>query len=192
MTNTNLFNQNALISAYVTNLGKYNEGELIGEWVSFPVTNEQMNEVYNRIGIAGTYEETFNTDYEFNVEGLKADMLGFNCGEYASIEKLNCLAETLEGLDQYDLTKFAAVLEFEYCNNIDDVIVIAGNLDDWYLMEDVKNDYDLGYHWVEESGCYDLAQLGTLANYIDYEAFGRDIRLESDGMMTDYGWIERA
>ena len=26
--------------AFVTNLGKYNEGCLVGEWVKFPVTNE--------------------------------------------------------------------------------------------------------------------------------------------------------
>ena len=26
------------LAAYVTNLGKYNEGYLVGEWVKFPVT----------------------------------------------------------------------------------------------------------------------------------------------------------
>ena len=30
--------------AFVTNLGKYNEGELVGEWVHFPTTEEEMNE----------------------------------------------------------------------------------------------------------------------------------------------------
>lgn len=191
MTNTNLFNQDALISAYVTNLGKYNEGELIGEWVSFPVSSEEMNEVYNRIGIAGTYEETFNTDYEINIEGLKAENLGFNCGEYVNIDALNLLAETLENLQEWELKKLAAALDLEWCSNIDEVMHLIENLDNYYLYEDVTNDYDLGYYWAEESGCYDLAQLGTLANYIDYERFGRDIRLEADGMMTDYGWIER-
>ena len=28
--------------AFVTNLGKYNEGELVGEWVHFPTTEEEM------------------------------------------------------------------------------------------------------------------------------------------------------
>lgn len=27
-----------VFDAFITNLGKYNEGELIGEWVGFPVT----------------------------------------------------------------------------------------------------------------------------------------------------------
>ena len=30
------------IEAFVTNLGKYNEGELVGEWVHFPTTEEEM------------------------------------------------------------------------------------------------------------------------------------------------------
>lgn len=31
--------------AFITNLGKYNEGFLVGEWVKFPVTNEEMQTV---------------------------------------------------------------------------------------------------------------------------------------------------
>ena len=37
--------------AFITNLGKYNEGELVGEWVKFPITNDEMQEVFKRIGI---------------------------------------------------------------------------------------------------------------------------------------------
>ncbi len=37
--------------AFVTNLGKYNEGELVGEWVKFPTTEEEMQKVFERIGI---------------------------------------------------------------------------------------------------------------------------------------------
>ena len=35
-------------SAFITNLGKYNEGYLIGEWVKFPVTNEELQAVFQR------------------------------------------------------------------------------------------------------------------------------------------------
>lgn len=43
--------ENSGIEAYVTNLGKYNEGELVGEWVKFPVTLDELKAVYERIGI---------------------------------------------------------------------------------------------------------------------------------------------
>ena len=32
--------------AFVTNLGKYNEGMLVGEWVKFPTTEEEMQKVF--------------------------------------------------------------------------------------------------------------------------------------------------
>ena len=56
--------------AFVTNLGKYNEGELVGEWVKFPTTEEEMKKVFERIGIGSAdefgavYEEWFITDFE--------------------------------------------------------------------------------------------------------------------------------
>ena len=39
------------ISAFLTNLGRYNEGALIGEWVKLPVPEDQLQSVLDRIGI---------------------------------------------------------------------------------------------------------------------------------------------
>ena len=36
---------------FITNLGKYNEGNLVGEWVKFPTTEEELKKVFERIGI---------------------------------------------------------------------------------------------------------------------------------------------
>lgn len=41
------------ISVFVTNLGKYNEGELVGEWLALPTTSEQVKQCFERIGIDG-------------------------------------------------------------------------------------------------------------------------------------------
>ena len=76
--------------AYITNLGKYNEGELVGEWVKFPTTPEELQNVFERIGIGSkdefgcTYEEWFISDYDCYLDGL-ADKLG----EHASLDELN-------------------------------------------------------------------------------------------------------
>ena len=62
--------------AFVTNLGKYNEGMLVGEWVKFPTTEEEMQKVFERIGIGAkddfgqNYEEWFIIDYDCYVDGL--------------------------------------------------------------------------------------------------------------------------
>ena len=41
----------AVIEAYVSNLGKYNEGELASSLLKFPTTREEVQEVLKQIGI---------------------------------------------------------------------------------------------------------------------------------------------
>ena len=78
----------ALFEAYVTNLGKYNEGELVGEYLKFPTTPKEVQALLKRIGIDGVrYEEIFITDFDGDVLGLYDHL-----GEYENIDELNHLA----------------------------------------------------------------------------------------------------
>lgn len=83
--------------AYITNLGKYNEGELVGEWVKFPTTSEELQKVFERIGIGSKddfgnpYEEWFISDYDCYVNGLYEKL-----GEYENLDELNYLASNPE------------------------------------------------------------------------------------------------
>lgn len=88
-----------MLNIYITNLGKYNEGELMGEWVALPC--DDLEAVYERIGINEEYEEMFITDYESDFDGLQI-------GEYDNIEDLNEWAEELEAVDAEVV---AAILE---------------------------------------------------------------------------------
>ena len=84
------------LKAFVTNLGKYNEGELVGEWGSFPTTPEEIRQVYDRIGIGhaddfgNPYEEIFITDYDSDLYGITEEL-----GEYSSLEAINYLGARL-------------------------------------------------------------------------------------------------
>lgn len=162
------------LHGYITNLGKYNEGELVGEWVKFPISEDEQKEIFERIGINEEYEEYFFTDWDCEVS------LGL--GEFVSIDHVNDLGNKLEG---WDTETLIAVCEVWYLEEI-----LNNDPDDYRLLTDVFTDDDLGYYLVEESGIYDLTELGALKNYIDYEKFGRDVRLESNGGHTNYGFIE--
>ena len=177
--------------AFITNLGKYNEGELVGEWVHFPTTPEEIQEVFKRIGIGQTdefgqpYEEWFITDYDCYVPGLY-DVFG----EYESLDELNYLANKIEELSNGEFECFQAAVEMgEYTGSIQDLINLTENLDCYNLYSDIHSDEDLGYYWIEESGTYDTEAMGRLSSYIDYEAFGRDVRLDEGGEFTDYGYV---
>lgn len=170
--------------AFITNLGKYNEGFLVGEWVKFPVTNEEMQAVFRRIGIGRRYEEWFITDYD-----CPDAAIGKVLGEYESLSELNYLAGQIMELRESD-DFWQAVLDLgENTGSVQELINLTENLDCFDYLPGVQNDYDLGYYWIEESGCYDTSNLGALANYIDYEGFGRDIRYEEGGVFGDNGYV---
>lgn len=170
--------------AFITNLGKYNEGELVGEWVKFPITNDEMQEVFKRIGIGRYYEEWFITDYECPDPGIYDTL-----GEYESLSELNYLAGQMLDLDENE-EFWQVVLDLgEYTDSVQDLINLTENMDCFDYLSGVTSDSDLGYYWIEESGCYDTKAMGALSNYIDYESFGRDIRFNESGLFTDNGYI---
>ena len=49
-----------MLRIYLTNLGKYNEGELIGEWLDLPCTDKELEEAKERIGISDEPDENGN------------------------------------------------------------------------------------------------------------------------------------
>ena len=178
--------------AFVTNLGKYNEGELVGEWVKFPTTEEEMQKVFERIGIGSkdefghVYEEWFITDYECPIYGVQKLL-----GEYESLDKLNYLASRIDEMDKWDQEKFVAIMEAgcDEVSDIDDLINLTYNLDCYDYLPDVTDEEDLGRYYIEEAGIYDTKAMGNLANYIDFERFGRDVAMDEGGRFTDDGYI---
>ncbi|MBR3396424.1 MAG: antirestriction protein ArdA [Lachnospiraceae bacterium] len=178
-------------AACITNLGKYNEGELIGEWVKFPASQKELAATLKRIGIGEKdefvcpYEEWFITDYDCYIPGLYKV-----AGEYESIDELNMLAKKLVEMPEDDFFKFSAAIEAgEGGSSLQDLINLAGNLDYFIVYPDIKNEKDLGRYYLEESGIYDLSAIGRLADYIDTERFGRDVSLEEGGTFTNYGYV---
>lgn len=175
-----------MFNVYLTNLGKYNEGELIGEWMSLPISVEGFGRVLQRIGINKEYEEWFITDHDINISGLSRYL-----GEYTNLEEMNYLAGRLKEIGPNGQKKFEAVLESwsEEEKGIPELINLTYNLNCYTVLEHVKNDYDLGWYWVRESGIYELSKLGALVDYIDYEKLGRNISINDAGVYSDIGYV---
>ena len=176
-------------AAFITNLGKYNEGALVGEWVKFPTTAEELKQVFERIGIGAkddfgqTYEEWFITDYDCYVDGLY-DLLG----EYANLDELNYLASKLDEMSQDEYERFQAAMEIgDHTGSIQELINLTENLDCYDVYPDIHDHDDLGRYYIEELDAMQVPE--HLRNYIDYEAYGRDIALEESGQFTDLGYV---
>ena len=167
---------------FITNLGRYNEGYLVGKWVKLPVCEDVLDKVLKEIGINEYYEEYFITDYENEIIGI-----GDVISEYSSVQALNELAQRLDDLSANDADKLGAVLEYEACTSVSDVLELLDELDSFDLLTDVNDDEDLGYYYAEEYCSIDIPE--HIQPYFDYEAYGRDIRLESSCLYTSYGFL---
>ena len=182
------------IEAYITNLGKYNEGKLVGEWVRFPTTEEKMKKVFERIGIepgvpdgyGGHYEEWFITDYDCYVPGL---MEAARLGEYENLDELNFLASKIMELDDCELDRFEAAMEVaDETGSVKDIINLIDNPEKYEVYPGIENDEDLGHYYIEELGSIHLTD--EVRDYFDYEAYGRDIAISEAGHYTSYGYVK--
>ena len=176
-------------AAFITNLGKYNEGSLVGEWVKFPTTAEELQKVFERIGIGSKddfgqpYEEWFITDYDCYVDGLYDKL-----GEYENLDELNYLASKLDEMSQGEYEQFQVAMEIgDHSGSLQEIINLTENLDCYDIYPDIRDHDDLGRYYIEELDAMQVPE--HLRNYIDYEAYGRDVALEEGGEFTDFGYV---
>lgn len=173
-----------VFEAYVTNLGKYNEGQLVGEYLKFPATTQDVQALLKRIGVDEVrYEESFITDFESDVLGLYDHL-----NEYDNIDELNHLAHVLSELDESDLEKFEAVMDSgEYTGSVKDLINLAHNLDCYEFYPGISNEEELGRIYLQDFEALPIPE--HLVDYIDYEAYGRDARINEGGHFAPGGYV---
>ena len=176
-------------AAFITNLGKYNEGELVGEWVKFPTTAEELKKVFERIGIGqkddfgNPYEEWFITDYDCYVDGIYDKL-----GEYESLDELNYLASKLDDMKSWEYDQFCAAMEMgDHSGSVQEIINLTENLDCYDVYPDIHDYDDLGRYYIDELDAMQVPE--HLKNYIDYEAYGRDVALDEGGDFTYLGYV---
>ena len=181
--------KNYPFAAFITNLGKYNEGELVGEWVKFPTTAEELKEVFKRIGIGQRddfgqpYEEWFITDYDCYVDGLYSKL-----GEYENLDELNYLASKLDEMSDSEYAQFQAGMEMgDHCGSLQEIINLTENLDCYEVYPHIADYDDLGRYYIDELEVMQIPE--HLQNYIDYEAYGRDVAMDENGSFTDQGYV---
>jgi len=174
-----------VIEAYITNLGKYVEGKLCGEWLSLPATKEEVQALLSRIGVDGVfYEEAFITDYDHNLAGMQ------NLGEYESIDELNYLASLLEEMDKGDLEKFeVAAVHGDYSESVQDLINLAQNLECYEYYPGVESYDALGRYLIDELGYEEIPE--QLERYFDYESYAEDYVINEGGEFLESGFVFR-
>jgi antirestriction protein len=172
------------IKIYVANLGKYNDGELVGNWFTLPYDIEEM---MVEVGVAhydedGEYvpyvieKDEQGNEYWYEEVAIHDYEAPFNIGEYDRISNLNEIAERLESLSSDDEEILEMLLEtgeFSLDDGIDEVE--NGNYMIYHNCDDMS---DVAYQWYEETGGLSEIEKVISASYIDWERIGRDMEIE--------------
>lgn len=158
---------------YIANLGKYNEGELVGAWFSFPIDEEEVSE---KVGLNAEYEEYAIHDFE----------APFPIDEYDSIDRLNDIyhqLQEIEGTSIYD--ELSEILGYWF-SDIEDLLEHA---DDIICYSDCESMRDVAEYYIEETGVLN-ALPENMRYYFDYAALGRDMEIEGNYLVTSSGVFE--
>lgn len=161
-----------MIKIAVTNYDAYVNNELIFEWLTVPFDENELKEVFNKIGT----KRYFISDYE-------CELFHIRIREYENLKELNELCKTILDLSDYELKELQAVSEI-YSVSLNELIEIFEASD--FTLYDVESMEELAEMFIFE-GCFGEIPK-AIENYIDYEKIARD--LEIDGYTkTSHGII---
>ena len=185
--------------AYIANLGKYNEGEILGEWVSFPRDDDAREELLIRLKLAhrdesgefeegyhdpetgAIYEEYIILDYDTDEE-FPTDKFG----EYTSFDELNDYAERFAAFDDGEKLAFRAAVEEFY--KLEEAFEKVEN-GDYRVYYNCDSMADVAEQYADETG-----MLGEIPDYLryyfDFAALGRDMEIEGTYVYIDGNYVE--
>ena len=177
-----------MLKLFITDLHAYNNGFLVGEWVTLPLSGKELYMAINQILSEGehlcqsdvTHEEIFITDYEWMGQSL------FNVNEYDSPWDVNDDLGKLSELSTHQQKAVAFLLMENLTYDLDDAIQRSEDV----IIHENQRLEDVAYQVLQE--CYDLDKLPPLiVNNIDYEGVARELDYEGtywqiDGDVFEY------
>ena len=175
-----------MLKVYLTDLTAYNNGFLVGQWITLPCDflHQAISEVLTEgehicsknLKFFEHHEELFITDYEWESVDLE-NIEPFVVGEYDNIYDLNDKAALLVDLEERDLKIVSHLMRnngyaFEEAITKKEEVIFYEKMS----LEDVA------YEFAEEGLFGDISP--TLFNYVDFKALGE--ALLYDGYYEEY------
>lgn len=189
-----------MLNVWIGNLGKYNEGELVGEWLKLPVSKQELDTfLREKVGLQLTqaevdkaleeegvcYEEYMINDYETD--------LPIKISEYENLDNLNLLATIAENVNDMDainayvdsqgemtLEELANLMEQE-----DDIAYFRFSNDSSSMSAEEK----MGYEMADATGLLSTLQKLRIEEFFDFEGYGSSWE-NGDITILDNGYID--
>lgn len=178
-----------IFKAFVVNSAEYDNGnkETSGAWLTFPTTKDEVSALFKEIGLPNNADsgQYFIDEYRCgNNDLLKILPI------HIDIDELNYLANRISELEDIEMTAFQTAIRTDECKNIKDAINITYNTECFDIVSDMSGWENIGEYIAEREGC-GIGIIGKLADYIDYEAYGRDCAEKNCGYFFDDIYLEK-
>ena len=170
---------------FLTNLGRYNEGDLVGRWYGLEDFPLAYDRVARDIELNEMYEEYFITDHQGCPSGM---------GEYVSIDELNELAEWIsdqidEGFSEEDICALLSNGPLTVEEVVDGSTELRLYTDIHTMTEVAWDIWENGY-----SDCQEVIDSwgDDIRHYVTFDAemYGRDLLINSHFVDTPSGIFE--
>lgn len=160
-------------AAWVGCLGCYNDGDLVGRWLTDP---DEIREYRcpKPVTIYNSHEELWVMDHE-NLPFLKGE-----CSPSEFADRAEKWLELIEDRDEVIVAAYIDNIGVEYVDWDD----IGDKIDEAYIGE-YEDLADYAYRFAED--CGNLPE-GTYENYVDWAAVGRDYELGGDVWTHEVGY----
>lgn len=169
-----------MFRVFITNLGKYTEGKLVGKWLDLPCNNinKELESIY--IKVNSQYEEAFISDYENN--------WNYEVGEYENIHRLNELSEKLEEIEEEGNKEWLLAYCSALGENLQDAIENQKYQDSCFYKNEktIEVTRELFNEWLDTIEDKELKQ--TIQWHFDYEEYAQE-KLMDRYYDTEYGCI---
>lgn len=169
-----------MIRVYLTNLALYNEGTLHGEWLELPATDEEITDAMRRVLCRPGDEEYFITDYECKLPVL--------VDEYENLYKLNGFAHALTlWTNAYGIDVVRAVIAATGYTTYTTRKELMSIFEEerFEVLHDVRDKESLGLAATADGYWNGVEIPDALAEYIDYDAIGRDMTYDGWTIVAD-------
>ena len=151
------------------------------------VNDEKLVAVFNDASMLvvecldGSDERQHELSFKIDFDSSFVDFVVLADETYKTIElvdDLDSLEELYSVVEDFSSNqdKLFDLLMSEYSYSYDVETLVNYVAENACIFEGSRSDY--AYELIED--CYDTKSMGTLANYIDYDAFARDIELEGN------------
>lgn len=158
------------------------------EFVYLPDDDIVIRKALKRLG-AESADKCFINLSDFNANYKKMFDLFKSVLGSKGIYEVNNLARAINRfVDEENLQKLSAVMEYIDTSDAKAIVALAENLDAFGYVKNIRDNESLGRWWIDS---HDELQLSIeLENYFDYDQYGEEIHREYSGtFLADGGYV---